>query len=287
MTTHFLSYARADQVFALRFADDLIAAGAPVWVDQYDINPSQHWDRAVETAVRSCQALIVLLSPRSAASANVADEVSVALDEGKTLIPVLIEPCKPPLRMARMQFIDATRDYQGALTKCLATIGREAPTVYAAETSSRGPPSALPDPVLRQAELRLTGIIGPVAGLLVRQAAGAASEAELYQALARSIRDESERKAFLAWLSQPYPAGRVATPRRPVEPTTDDADAPRAEALEALARTLTRYLGPIAAHVVARESKLGGSSDALRQRLAERIADARDRAAFLRDAAKV
>ncbi len=108
MTTYFLSYARADQEVALRFARDLISVGFSVWVDQFDIRPSQHWDRAVETAVRSCDAMIVILSPASAASPNVADEVTVAIDGGKRLIPILVQACALPLRMSRRQCIDAT-----------------------------------------------------------------------------------------------------------------------------------------------------------------------------------
>jgi hypothetical protein len=295
VSTYFLSYARADQTIALRFANDLIAAGIPVWVDQYDIHPSQHWDRAVETAVRGCAGLIVMLSPRSAASPNVADEVSVALDDGKTIIPILVETCKPPLRMARMQFIDATRDYATALAKCLAAIGHQAPTAYANSPNLAAPEPAkvsLPDAILNQAELRLTGIIGPVAGVLVRQAAGAADEAELYQALAKSIRNEGERKSFLAWLSKARAPGQVVTPRTPppavdlVESGGGEAAPVAPEQLAALAKALTQYMGPIATHLVTREGKLGGSLDALRQRLAARIGDAKDRAAFLRDAAK-
>jgi TIR domain len=287
VAAYFLSYARADQVIALRFADDLIAAGASVWVDQYDIHPSQHWDRAVETAVRGCQGLIVMLSPRSAASPNVADEVSVAIDDGKTIIPILIEACKPPLRMARMQFIDATRDYQTALAKCLATLAQTAPTVYAdGAPAAQVSAASLPPETLRQAELRLTGIIGPVAGVLVRQAAGSASESDLYQTLAKSIRDEAERKSFLAWLSHPTTPGRIVTPRRPPPQAETGASAAPLENLEALSKAFTRYMGPIAAHLVAREAKLGGSRDALYRRLAERIANEKDRAAFLREATK-
>jgi hypothetical protein len=294
VSTYFLSYARADQTIALRFANDLIAAGIPVWVDQYDIHPSQHWDRAVETAVRGCAGLIVMLSPRSAASPNVADEISVALDDGKTIIPILVETCKPPLRMARMQFIDATGDYAAALAKCVATIRRHSPTVYVEtpQVAAAAPKASLPDAVLSQAELRLTGIIGPVAGLLVRQAAGARDESELYQTLAKSIRDEDERKSFLAWLTEARAPGQVITPRAPppaapvVELGDNDTAAVAPEQLAALTKALTQYMGPIATHLVTREGKLGGSLDALRQRLAARIGDAKDRAAFLRDAAK-
>jgi TIR domain len=287
LAAYFLSYARADQVVSLRFADDLIAAGASVWVDQYDIHPSQHWDRAVETAVRGCQGLIVMLSPRSAASPNVADEVSVAIDDGKTVIPILIEACKPPLRMARMQFIDATTDYQKALAKCLAAIGRTAPTAYV-DSSPRAEAAAvsLPPEILRQAELRLTSVIGPVAGVLVRQATSSASETELYEALARSIRDEAARKGFLAWLSEPSGRGRIVRPRLPPQGALDGPAPVALENVEALSKAFTRYMGPIAAHLVAREAKLGGSRDALCQRLAQRIVNEKDRAAFLREAAK-
>lgn len=291
MSTYFLSYARADQTVSLRFANDLIAAGVPVWVDQYDIHPSQHWDRAVETAVRGCQGLIVMLSPRSAASPNVADEVSVAIDDGKAVIPILIEACKPPLRMARMQFIDATHDYPAAVSKCLQTIRRQEATAFAESAPiapAAGTIASLPAQALSRAELRLTGLIGPVAGVLVRQAAAAAaSEAELYQSLAKSIRDETARASFLAWISEPQATGEAVTPRMTPTASTGASEAAVApEQLAALAKALTQYMGPIAAHLVTREGKSGGSLDSLRQRLAERIADAKDRAAFLKEAAK-
>jgi hypothetical protein len=288
LAAYFLSYARADQTIALRFADDLIATGASVWVDQYDIHPSQHWDRAVETAVRACQGLIVMLSPRSAASPNVADEVAVAIDDGKAVIPILIEPCKPPLRMARMQFIDATQDYQTALAKCLAVLGKAAPTAYVdqAPADARSAGVSLPPEMLRQAELRLTSVIGPVAGVLVRQAAQSADETQLYETLARSIRDEAARKGFLAWLSEPAGQGRVVRARLPPQVVSDGATPLAAETIEALSKAFTRYMGPIAAHMVAREARQGGSRDALCQRLAQRIANEKDRAAFLREAAK-
>ena len=64
----FLSYARADQEFALRLATDLRFAGCPVWVDQFDIQPSERWDRAVEAAVRETTGLLLILSPRSVVS---------------------------------------------------------------------------------------------------------------------------------------------------------------------------------------------------------------------------
>src|SRR5579862_5394591 len=157
----FLSYARADAETALRFADGLKAAGVSLWVDQHDIRPSEHWDRAVETALRGAEGVIVILSPRSAASANVADEVSVALDAGKTVIPILIEPTTAPLRMTRLQFIDATRDMADALRRCLTTLGTESPP------PAVRPAALVPVDALNRIKAALTIHLGPIAGRLV------------------------------------------------------------------------------------------------------------------------
>lgn len=284
MTTYFLSYARLDERTALRVADDLIAAGVSVWVDQYDIQPSQHWDRAVETAVRGCQGVIVILSPRSVASANVADEVSVAIQDGKDIIPVLIEPCTMPLRMTRMQYIDAARDYDAAIRRCLAVIGaRGADAAQVRADLDRAP--SLPPQVLQDAERRLTSFMGPIAAVMVRQAAAkASSQAELYQTLAKSIANPSERKSFLDWISEPNPPGRVVTPRRSRIPEEAPAPSPiSVDEIQAITGALVRHLGPIAGQLISREKAGAISSQDLCQRLAARIAGEKDRAAFLRE----
>ena len=117
MARYFISYSRSDQAFALRFAQDLKTAGVEVWVDQLDIPIGQNWDRSVEAAVRDCEGFVIILSPRSAASEHVADEVAGALEDHKHIIPILIEKCTILVRLARLQFIDATSDYDNALAR--------------------------------------------------------------------------------------------------------------------------------------------------------------------------
>ncbi|HEY8003258.1 MAG TPA: toll/interleukin-1 receptor domain-containing protein [Phenylobacterium sp.] len=285
MTTYFLSYARLDERTALRIADDLIAAGVSVWVDQYDIRPSQHWDRAVETAVRGCEGMIVVLSPRSAASPNVADEVAVAIEGGKQILPLLIEPCTLPLRMTRMQFIDVAKDYDAAIRKCLSLLRAETPAP--APAAAERPAAGLPPEALRHAERRLTGFMGPIAAVLVRQAAGkAATEPELYEALAASIPNPLDRKSFLGWITEPRAAGNVVTPR--ATRTPDGPPAPgaiTAADVEAITGALTRHLGPVAAQLVGRERRDAGSREELCRRLSARIPGEKERADFLREIA--
>jgi hypothetical protein len=119
----FVSYSRSESEFAVRLATDLRSNGAAVWLDQLDIEAGARWDSAIESALRVSARVLVLLSPKAVASQNVLDEVSFALDEGKVVVPILVEPCAIPMRLRRLQYVDFTRDYAGALTRLLGTLG--------------------------------------------------------------------------------------------------------------------------------------------------------------------
>ena len=123
----FLSYAREDAEFVLRLAKDLRAGGAGVWIDQLDITPGQRWDRAVEDALAKCLELVVILSPAAVESTNVMDEVSLALEDGKTVVPVLHRQCKIPFRLRRLQYVDLSLNYKAGLDRLLETLGVAAP----------------------------------------------------------------------------------------------------------------------------------------------------------------
>ncbi len=283
MNTYFLSYARADEAVALKLADDLIAASVQVWVDQYDIRPSQHWDRAVEAAVRSCEGMIVVLSPRSAASPTVAAR-GVGGDrheEGSDPDP------HRALRAAAQNDADALHrrraDYDGALRRCLAAIlGHR----RSATEPPQGTRNTLPAETLADAERRLTGYMGPIAKLLVRQAGvRATNEPELYAELAAHLPTEAERTSFLGWIAEPRSQSQVVTPRAPPKdaPPPSGKVAFTPEMLQVITKALTRQLGPIAAQLVARETRLASSPEELCRRLSERIPAGRDRFAFLKE----
>jgi hypothetical protein len=123
----FLSYAREDAEFVLRLAKDLRTGGAGVWVDQLDIVPGQRWDRAVEDALAKCLQLVVILSPAAVESTNVMDEVSLALEDGKTVVPVLHRQCKIPFRLRRLQHVDLSLDYKAGHARLLETLSAGAP----------------------------------------------------------------------------------------------------------------------------------------------------------------
>src|SRR6187455_2020569 len=53
--------------------------------------PWRRWDRAVETALETCGRLLVILSSTSANSENVQDEIGVAFDNNKPIVPIFSE----------------------------------------------------------------------------------------------------------------------------------------------------------------------------------------------------
>lgn len=119
----FISYAKDDKDFALRFGRDLRKAGADIWIDQLDIPPGVPWDSAVEAALKECPVISVILSPRSVASQNVLDEVHFAIGKAKKIVPVMYEACDLPMRLARLQYIDFTAlGYEACLEACVAHV---------------------------------------------------------------------------------------------------------------------------------------------------------------------
>lgn len=121
----FISYARSDAEHGLRLATDLKKAGANVWLDQLDIEPGHRWDVEVEKALTACHEMILLLTPSSVDSGNVMDEVSFALEEKKTVIPLLFQDSKIPFRLRRLEYIDFRNLYDEGLSRLLRTLAVE------------------------------------------------------------------------------------------------------------------------------------------------------------------
>ncbi len=129
-TTAFISYSREDSEFVLRMARDLKAAGANVWLDQLDIQPGQRWVRTVEDAITNAPRFLVILSPASVNSTNVEDEVAAALEEGKTIIPVLYCDCRVPFRLRNIHYVDFRTDYEQGMRILLRTMDVKLPAWF-------------------------------------------------------------------------------------------------------------------------------------------------------------
>jgi hypothetical protein len=111
----FVSYSRRDLDWVRQLVTDLDRAGLPVWLDVHQLKPGVVWDSEIERALHTTDILLVILSENSAASRNVLDEINFALSKDRLVVPVLYRPCDVPYRLARLQHVDFTANYDLAL----------------------------------------------------------------------------------------------------------------------------------------------------------------------------
>lgn len=127
MTGHvFVSYAREDQDFVLRLVASLRDKRVPVWFDQWDIQPGQDWDQAIDHALHASAKVLIVLSPAMLASKQVRGELQVAIDEDKPVVPVLYQACQIPRPLRTIQYVDFTAqgvDDPAALGRVLNALG--------------------------------------------------------------------------------------------------------------------------------------------------------------------
>jgi serine/threonine protein kinase len=141
---------------------------------------------------------------------------------------------------------------------------------------------------LAEVERQLMAIMGPMARILVREAAATtASKQELYRLLASHLNTPEERQRFLL-SGGPIAAGGPGGPapsvansqasivRRPLTP----------EAAQRAGQLLARYLGPIAIVVTRRAAQTATDEAELYSMLAERVTDSAERERFIIEAAR-
>ena len=111
MADIFLSYANEDREMARAVAGLLESAGCTVWWDRR-IPAGRTWRSMIEEALRDMRCMVVLWSSHSVDSDWVKEEAEEARALGR-LIPVLIEPVKPPVGFRSIQAADLT-DWDGS-----------------------------------------------------------------------------------------------------------------------------------------------------------------------------
>ncbi len=135
----FVSYARSDEVFVTRLADDLSRSGAHVWVDVRNARPGRHWGRSIEQALGDSSMMLVVLSPDALEAAHVSVEWQAYLEAYRPVIPVLARPCDPPGPLRTRRPVDFIREnsYQRAfhqlmmrLLECGTRIRRNDPVIW-------------------------------------------------------------------------------------------------------------------------------------------------------------
>jgi type VI secretion system protein VasG len=110
-TRVFISHSAQDREFVEgEIIGFLHEHGIDPWYSRDDIRPTDTWERTILRGLKSCEWFLLVMSPRSAQSEWVKDEVNWAVVERPgRIIPVLIEDCQTSdfhIRLPRIQHVD-------------------------------------------------------------------------------------------------------------------------------------------------------------------------------------
>jgi TIR domain/FHA domain len=87
----FISYSRTDKTFVQRLTDDLKAHQIDLWLDANEIQAGEDWRDAVWRGLQLCDIMLLVISPASMKSPEVASEWKYYVQAKKAIIPVLCQ----------------------------------------------------------------------------------------------------------------------------------------------------------------------------------------------------
>lgn len=125
----FISYGRGDALnFAKKLAADLERRGGyRVFLDLESVEKGGLWEVRIERGIKESAVLLAVLSAHAVREQSVCrDEVVYALCEGKPVVPVRQDPdprLRPPLLLARRNWVDFTADYEQGFHALLQFLG--------------------------------------------------------------------------------------------------------------------------------------------------------------------
>lgn len=167
----FVSYSTKDALIAAALAGRLKSDGVRYWWAPESLAPGTSYQEIIARDIPRCRVMLVLLSDKANYSNHVERELLFALEEGKPILPVRIEPVEPSVKLryalTGAQRLDAFPSFRqhldaisGTLRTRLETLKREAPVLKVLEpvdkfTAVRGAPLHVSFEVLLGTERRL------------------------------------------------------------------------------------------------------------------------------------
>jgi hypothetical protein len=216
----FVCYAHPDVGYANAICHKLEASGVRCWMAPRDISPSKDWAEEIIDAISFAAIMIFVFSSHSNSSPQVRREIERAVNKGVRILPLRVEdvPLSKSLEyfVSTPHWLDAvTLPFEAHLDKlreCVQGVlsGFSVdcfPPMAASITSAPAkpaPPASIAMAVaafakhdLKYIETQLASYLGPMAKLLVTQAAKKTSSIEeLISLLANELKADTEKKSF-------------------------------------------------------------------------------------------
>ena len=147
MSAHlFVSYSHKDHPFVGRLIDSLQGEGYPVWFDRGELEIGNKWRGEIVSALKACEAFILVLSPSAVCSDEIRKELSLAEDFKKPIFPIILEDTEVSdalaYQLAGLQYMKFNdEDYPEAFQRLVRGLKcQNIQPVIACDTAQRGAP---------------------------------------------------------------------------------------------------------------------------------------------------
>ena len=123
----FISYARKDKEFVLKFFQALKEHDRHAWVDWEGIPPSTDWMKQIYSAINEAKAFVFIISPASLSSEVCQKELEHAITQNKRIIPLQVDQCEAPSNLSKIQWIpfNENHEFLTGIQKLLSTLDRD------------------------------------------------------------------------------------------------------------------------------------------------------------------
>ena len=122
----FISYSTKDQQAADLVYGHLQVKGIPCWMASHNIEGGQSFTELIYSAIEECTAFVMISSTNSNDSDHVSNELTIAFDQRKKIIPFRIEEFEfskgNKYHLVRAQWIDAYKNMNEGLRRLLIAV---------------------------------------------------------------------------------------------------------------------------------------------------------------------
>lgn len=104
----FLSYSRRDSEFIDELVISVESHGFEVVFDRADLFPGEPWEPRLQRLITDAETTVCVVSQHWVASDQCTKELSIAVRNGRRIVPIVIDPVNPsamPEELARLQFV--------------------------------------------------------------------------------------------------------------------------------------------------------------------------------------
>jgi|GEM_PF-5378932 len=138
----FISYSSKEVNKAERVCQFLEGNGISCWIAPRDVNPGGNYPTQIVEAIRKCSLLILLASENTNVSGHVSNEISLAFDNKKVIIPFKIENINFTDEylyfLGRKHWIEAHTNFEDSLQTLFSTIVPHIQGIIAAPSAISG-----------------------------------------------------------------------------------------------------------------------------------------------------